>query len=417
MVKLPIYLDNHATTRVDPRMLEAMLPYFSEQYGNAASRQHVFGQRAEEAVDRAREQVAGLIGAEARTIVFTSGATESNNLALKGVAAAYRKKGDHLISVATEHNAVLDPLRRLERDGCRVPTEEAKIALERRETERSGFRVTILPVDRYGRVTAEQVESALTERTVLVSVMAANNEIGTLQPVREIGRACKRRGVLFHTDAVQAAGKVPLDVDEMGIDLLSLSAHKMYGPKGVGALYVRRREPHVRLEPQIDGGGHERGLRSGTLPVPLIVGFGAACELCRSEMAEEAERLRALRERLRAGIQGQLEDVVLHGHPTERLPGNLNLGFASIDSGALMTRMRDVAVSSGSACTSASVEPSHVLRAIGVSDELAHGSIRYGLGRFTTPDEVDYAVEETVRAVQYLRAISPDFALHRGEVV
>ncbi len=394
--KLPIYLDNHATTRVDPRMLEAMLPYFMEQYGNAASRQHVFGQRAEEAVDRAREQVAGLIGAEARTIVFTSGATESDNLALKGVAAAYRKKGGHLISVATEHNAVLDPLRRLERDG---------------------FRVTILPVDRFGRVTADQVEAALTERTILVSVMAANNEIGTLQPVRAIGRLCKRRGVLFHTDAVQAAGKLPLDVEDMGIDLLSLSAHKMYGPKGVGALYVRRREPHVRLEPLIDGGGHERGLRSGTLPVPLIVGFGAACELCRQEMAEEAERLRSLRERLREGIQGQLEDTVLHGHPTERLPGNLNLGFAYIDSGALMTRMRDVAVSSGSACTSASVEPSHVLRAIGVADELAHGSIRYGLGRFTTPDEVDYAVEETVRAVQYLRAISPDFALHRGAIV
>ncbi len=290
MVNLPIYLDNHATTRVDPRVLGVMLPYFTEQYGNAASRQHGFGQRAEEAVDRAREQVAGLIGAEARTIVFTSGATESNNLALKGVAAAYRKKGDHLISVATEHNAVLDPLRRLERDG---------------------FRVTILPVDGFGRVTAEQVEAALTERTVLVSVMAANNEIGTLQPVRAIGRLCKRRGVLFHTDAVQAAGKLPLDVDEMGIDLLSLSAHKMYGPKGVGALYVRRREPHVRLEAQIDGGGHERGLRSGTLPVPLIVGFGTACELCRQEMAEEAERLQALRERLREGIQGQLEDTVL----------------------------------------------------------------------------------------------------------
>ena len=396
MVRLPIYLDNHATTRVDPRVLEAMLPYLSEQYGNAASRQHVFGQRAEEAVGRAREQVADLIGAEARTIVFTSGATESNNLALKGVAAAYRKKGDHLISVATEHNAVLDPLRRLERDG---------------------FRVTILPVDRFGRVTAEQVEAAITERTVLVSVMAANNEIGTLQPIREIGRLCKRRGVLFHSDAAQAAGKIPLDVEEMGIDLLSLSAHKMYGPKGVGALYVRRREPHVRLEPQIDGGGHERGLRSGTLPVPFIVGFGAACELCRQEMAEEAERLRGLRERLRAGIQGQLEDTVLHGCPTERLPGNLSLGFAFIDSGALMTMMRDVAVSSGSACTSASVEPSHVLRAIGVADELSHGSIRYGLGRFTTPDEVDYAVEETVRAVQHLRAISPDFALHRGAVV
>jgi cysteine desulfurase len=340
--------------------------------------------------------VAGLIGAEARTIVFTSGATESNNLALKGVAAAYRKKGDHLISVATEHSAVLDPLQRLERDG---------------------FRVTILPVDRYGRVTPEQVEAAITERTLLVSVMAANNEIGTLQPIRDIGRMCKRRGVLFHTDAAQAAGKIPLDVDDMGIDLLSMSAHKMYGPKGVGALYVRRREPHVRLEPLFDGGGHERGLRSGTLPVQNIVGFGKACELCRGEMTEEAERLTALRERLRIGIQDQLEETTLHGHPTERLPGNLSLGFAYIDAGALMTMMRNVAVSSGSACTSASVEPSHVLRAIGASDDLAHGSIRYGLGRFTTPDEVDYAVEETVRAVQHLRAISPTYELHQGATI
>ncbi len=392
MVHLPIYLDNHATTRVDPRVLEVMLPYFTESYGNAASRQHVFGQRAEEAVDLAREQVADLIGAEARTIVFTSGATESNNLALKGAAAAYRKKGDHLISVATEHNSVLDPLRRLERDG---------------------FRVTILPVDRYGRVTPERIESAITERTLLVSVMVANNEIGTLQPIRDIGRLCKRRGVLFHTDAVQAAGKVPLDVDDMGIDLLSLSAHKMYGPKGVGALYVRRREPHVRLEPMFDGGGHERGLRSGTLPVPNIVGFGKACALCGAEWAGEAERLTALRERLRAGLQDQIEETYLHGHPTERLPGNLNLGFAFIDAGALMTATRDLAVSSGSACTSASVEPSHVLRAVGVSDDLAHGSIRYGLGRFTTPEEIDYAVEETVRAVQHLRAISPEYELHR----
>ena len=418
MLKRPVYLDNHATTRVDPRVLEAMLPYFTEQYGNAASRQHVFGQKAEEAVDQAREQVAGLIGAEARTIVFTSGATESNNLALKGAAAAYRQKGDHLISVATEHNAVLDPLRRLEREGVCVPSaERSAVALDRREVERDGFRVTILPVDRYGRVTPEQVEAAITDRTILVSVMAANNEIGTLQPIREIGRLCRRRGVLFHTDAVQAAGKIPLDVDDMGIDLLSLSAHKIYGPKGVGALYVRRREPRVRLEPLFDGGGHERGLRSGTLPVPNIVGFGRACELCRQEMAEEAERLSALRERLRAGFQDQLDETYLHGHPTERLPGNLNLGFAFIDAGALMTLMRDVAVSSGSACTSASVEPSHVLRAIGVADDLAHGSIRYGLGRFTTPEEVDFAVEETVRAVQHLRAISPEYELHRSATI
>ncbi|HBI42364.1 MAG TPA: IscS subfamily cysteine desulfurase [Planctomycetales bacterium] len=396
MVKTPVYLDNHATTRVDPRVLTVMLPYFTEQYGNAASRQHVFGQKAEEAVDLARVQVAELIGAEARTIVFTSGATESDNLAIKGVAAAYRKKGDHLISVATEHNAILDPLRRLERDG---------------------YSVTILPVDRYGRVSARQVEAALTDRTILVSVMAANNEIGTLQPIGEIGRLCKSRGVLFHTDAVQAAGKIPLDVDVMGIDLLSLSAHKMYGPKGVGALYVRRRDPHVRLEPLFDGGGHERGLRSGTLPVPNIVGFGKACELCAAEMGDEAKRLLALHERLRTGIQDQLEDTTLHGCPTERLPNNVNLGFAYIDGGALMTLMRSVAVSSGSACTSASDEPSHVLTAIGVSDELARGSIRYGLGRFTTPEEVNYAVEETVRAVQHLRAISPEYELRRSATI
>jgi len=396
MVKTPVYLDNHATTRVDPRVLTVMLPYFTEQYGNAASRQHVFGQKAEEAVDLARVQVAELIGAEARTIVFTSGATESDNLAIKGVAAAYRKKGDHLISVATEHNAILDPLRRLERDG---------------------YSVTILPVDRYGRVSARQVEAALTDRTILVSVMAANNEIGTLQPIGEIGRLCKSRGVLFHTDAVQAAGKIPLDVDVMGIDLLSLSAHKMYGPKGVGALYVRRRDPHVRLEPLFDGGGHERGLRSGTLPVPNIVGFGKACELCAAEMGDEAKRLLALHERLRTGIQDQLEDTTLHGCPTERLPNNVNLGFAYMDGGALMTLMRSVAVSSGSACTSDSDEPSHVLTAIGVSDELARGSIRYGLGRFTTPEEVNYAVEETVRAVQHLRAISPEYELRRSATI
>jgi cysteine desulfurase len=394
VVKTPIYLDNHATTRVDPRVVAVMLPFLTEDYGNAASRQHVFGQKAEDAVDTARLQVAELIRAEARTIVFTSGATESNNLVLKGVAAAYRKKGDHLISVATEHNAVLDPLRRLKRDG---------------------YSVTILPVDEYGRVSAKQVEEAITDRTILVSVMAANNEIGTLQPIREIGRLCRSRGVLFHSDAVQAAGKIPLDVDEMGIDLLSLSAHKMYGPKGVGALYVRRREQHVRLEPLFDGGGHERGLRSGTLPVPLIVGFGKACELCATEMAGEAKRLSVLRERLREGIQSQLEDATLHGHPTERLPNNVNLGFAFIDAGALT--MRNVAVSSGSACTSASVEPSHVLTAIGVSDDLAHGSIRYGLGRFTTQEEVDYAVEETVRTVQHLRAISPEYELHRSAVI
>jgi cysteine desulfurase len=386
----PIYLDNNATTRTDPRVVEAMLPYFTERYGNAASLTHRFGQEAHEAVEQARQQVADLIGAHPRDILFTSGATESNNLALKGVAALYRSKGDHLITAATEHKAVLDPVRRLSREG---------------------FHITILPVDPYGRVSVERVAQALTPRTVLVSIMAANNEIGTLQPIRAIGRLCKERGVLFHTDAAQAAGKIPLDVEDMGIDLLSLSAHKMYGPKGVGALYVRRRDPCVRLGPQMDGGGQERGLRSGTANVPGIVGFGVACELCRHEMASEAVRLTELRERLRRGIQEQLEDVILNGHPTERLPGNLNLSFAHVKGEALLTALRDVAVSSGSACTTASLEPSYVLKALGLDDDLAYGSIRFGLGRFNTADEVETVVQEVVRVVRYLRALNPLHAM------
>jgi cysteine desulfurase len=381
-----IYLDNNATTRTDPRVVEVMLPYFTEHYGNAASLTHTFGQEADEAVEQARQQVADLIGAHPREIVFTSGATESNNLALKGVAAMYRPKGDHIITAATEHKAVLDPLRRLGREG---------------------FQITILPVDAYGRVTVEQVAQALTPRTVLVSIMAANNEIGTLQPIRALGRLCKERGVLFHSDAAQAAGKVPLDVEDMGIDLLSLSAHKMYGPKGVGALYVRRRDPRVRLEPQMDGGGQERGLRSGTSTVAGIVGFGVACELCLQEMANETVRLTDLRERLRQGIQEQLSDVTLNGHPTERLPGNLNLSFAHIKGEALLMALRDIAVSSGSACTTASLEPSYVVKALGLDDELAHGSIRFGLGRFNTTEEVDTVVQEVVRVVRYLRALNP----------
>jgi cysteine desulfurase len=381
-----IYLDNNATTRVDPRVVEAMLPYFTEHYGNAASLTHAFGRDTDEAVERARGQVAELIGAHPRDIVFTSGATESNNLALKGVAVMYRSQGDHLISAATEHKAVLDPLRRLGREG---------------------WNITILPVDAYGRVTVEQIAQAVTPRTVLVSVMAANNEIGTLQPIRAIGRWCKERGVLFHTDAAQAAGKIPLDVEDMGIDLLSLSAHKMYGPKGVGALYVRRREPRVRLEPQIDGGGQERGLRSGTSNVPGIVGFGMACELCNSEMSVEAVRLTSLREQLRRGIQEQLRDVTLNGHPSDRLPNNLNLSFAGIKGEALLMALRDVAVSSGSACTTASLEPSYVLTALGLDDELAHGSLRFGLGRFTTAEEVEDTIQEVTRAVLYLRALNP----------
>jgi cysteine desulfurase len=388
---MPIYMDNNATTRTDPRVLEALLPYFSEHYGNAASRTHGFGRKAEEAVEQARQDVADLVGAHPREIVFTSGATESDNLALKGAAAMYRSRGRHIVTVATEHHAVLDPLRRLQHEG---------------------FDVTILPVDRHGQVNAEQVAAALTAQTILVSVMAANNEVGTLQPVQEIGRLCKERGVLFHTDAAQAAGKVPLDVEAMGIDLMSLSAHKMYGPKGVGALYVRRRDPRVRLEPLLDGGGHERGLRSGTLPVPLIVGFGRACVLCGQEMEAEGQRLRGLREQLREGIQDELEGVTLNGHPEQRLPGNLNLSFAWVEGEALMMAMRDVAVSSGSACTSASVEPSYVLRAMGLSDELARGSLRFGLGRFTTAEEVQYVIGEVVRAVAHLRAISPGYEMH-----
>jgi cysteine desulfurase len=381
-----IYLDNNATTRTDPRVVEAMLPYFTEHYGNAASLTHDFGRAADEAGEQSRQQVADLIGAHPRDIIFTSGATESNNLALKGVAAMYRTQGDHIIAAATEHKAVLDPLRRLGREG---------------------WQITILPVDRFGRVSVEQVAQALTPRTVLVSIMAANNEIGTLQPIRALGRLCKERGVLFHSDAAQAAGKVPLDVEDMGIDLLSLSAHKMYGPKGVGALYVRRRDPRVRLEPQMDGGGQERSLRSGTSNVPGIVGFGVACELCRQEMPSESIRLAELRERLRCGIQEQLNDVTLNGHPTERLPGNLNLSFAHVKGEALLMALRGVAVSSGSACTTASLEPSYVLKALGLDDELAHGSIRFGLGRFNTAEEVEEVVQEVVRVVRYLRALNP----------
>jgi cysteine desulfurase len=393
MVQTPVYMDNNATTRTDPRVVEAMLPYFTERYGNAASLTHSFGRQAEEAVEEARARIAELIGAQARDLVFTSGATESDNLALKGVAAMYRSRGNHVLTAVTEHKAVLDTAHRLEREG---------------------FRVTFLPVDAFGRVSAEQVAEALTEQTILVSIMAANNEVGTLHPIRAIGRLCKERGVLFHTDAAQAAGHVPLDVEDMGIDLLSLSAHKMYGPKGVGALYVRRREPRVRLEPLLDGGGHERGMRSGTLPVPLIIGFARACDLCREEMTTEIPRLTGLRERLHWGIQEQLAEVSLNGHPSERLPGNLNLSFAGVKGEALLMSLRDLAVSSGSACTSASVEPSYVLRALGVPEELAHGSLRFGLGRFTTEEEVDFAITEVVRSVQRLRALNPLYAMAGG---
>lgn len=392
MTRSAIYLDNHATTRCDPRVFEAMLPFFTERYGNAASRTHRFGQEAGDAVQIAREQVAALLSAQPNEIVFTSGATESDNLALKGMAHAARPWGDHLITVATEHRAVLDPCKRLERDG---------------------YRVTVLPVDPYGRVTLEQVAAAITEKTVLVSVMAANNEVGTLQPIGAIGKLCKERRVYFHTDAAQAAGKLPLDVEEMGVDLLSLSAHKMFGPKGVGALYVRRRNPRVRPEPLLDGGGHENGLRSGTLPVPLVVGFGKACELCRAELAEEGQRVAALRDRLWQGLNKRLDGVFLNGHPVERLPGNLNVSFAHIHSDALLMAVRDLALSTGSACTSASVEPSYVLRALGVADELAQGSVRFGLGRFTTAEEIETTIEQVAAAVVRLRRISPAAELER----
>jgi cysteine desulfurase len=386
MLSLPIYLDNNSTTRVDPRVVEAMLPMFTENYGNAASRHHSFGWKAEEAVDAARARVAALIGAESREIVFTSGATESNNLALKGVAGMYRQKGNHIVTAQTEHKAVLDVAKRLERDG---------------------YEVTLLPVDQFGQVSAQQVADAITKRTILVSVMAANNEIGTLQPIAEIGKLCKSKDVLFHTDAVQAAGKVPLDVQAMGIDLMSLSAHKIYGPKGVGALYVRRRNPHVRLDPLLEGGGHERGMRSGTINVPGVVGFGRACELCGELMAEESVRTRTLRERLHDGLMERLDGVTLNGHPRARLPGNLNLSFAGVRGDALLTGMRQIAVSSGSACTSASPEPSYVLKALGVDDDLAHASIRFGIGRFNTAEEIDFAVEEVTKSVQRLRALDP----------
>ena len=390
MSKHPIYMDNNSTTRCDPRVVEAMLPYFTEMYGNAASRSHAYGWEAEAAVEESREQIAAVLGATPKEVIFTSGATESNNLAIKGVAAMYKKKGNHVVTQATEHKAVLDTCKRLEREG---------------------FQVTYLPVDKFGQVSAEQVREAVTDKTILVSIMAANNEIGTVQPIKAIGKLCKEKGVLFHTDAVQAVGKIPLDVEDMGIDLLSLTAHKIYGPKGIGALYVRKKDPRVRLEPQIDGGGHERGMRSGTLPVPLIVALGAACDIARREMPEETARTFKLRERLRAGIMDKLPESYLNGHPTERLPGNANISFAYVEGEGLMMGIKDVAVSSGSACTSASLEPSYVLRALGVGDELAHSSIRFGLGRFNTEAEVDFVIDLVTREVSRLREMSPLFEL------
>lgn len=385
-LKFPIYLDNNATTRCDPRVVEAMLPYFTEKYGNSASRNHEFGWEAEEAVDQSRDLVAALIGAKGNEIIFTSGATESNNLAIKGAAQMYRKKGDHIITQVTEHKAVLDPCKRLEKEG---------------------FKVTYLPVNDVGQIDLEELKAAITDKTILVTIMAINNEIGTMQPLAEIGKICKAKGILFHTDAVQAVGKVPIDVQAMGIDLLSLTAHKIYGPKGIGALYVRKKDPRVRLEAQVDGGGHERGMRSGTLPVPSIVGLGVACEIARKEMVEETKRILQLRERLHRGITNHLDEVHLNGHPTERQPGNLNLSFAFVEGEGLMMGFKEICVSSGSACTSASLEPSYVLKALGVGDELAHSSIRFGIGRFTTQEEIDYTANAVVKAVSKLREMSP----------
>jgi cysteine desulfurase len=384
-MKIPIYMDCHATTPVDPRVLEAMLPYFTEHFGNAASKSHAFGWRAEEAVEAAREQVALLIGASPKEIVWTSGATESDNLAIKGAAHFYRSKGRHLVTCKTEHKAVLDSMHALEREGCEV---------------------TFLDVGADGRLEPEAVKAALRPDTVLASVMLANNEVGTIQPIEEIGRITRAAGVLLHVDAVQGVGRIPFDVERCNADLVSLTAHKMYGPKGVGALYVRRK-PRVRLVPIIDGGGHERGFRSGTLNVPGIVGFGAAAALCAAERTDEAARLLRLREKLRAGIEAGLDLVSVNGSLEHRLPGNLNVSFAYVEGEALMMAVKDVAISSGSACTSASLEPSYVLRAMGVSDDLAHSSIRFGLGRFNTEEEVDYVIQLVVQKVKKLRDMSP----------
>jgi cysteine desulfurase len=394
-VKLPIYLDNHATTPVDPRVVEAMLPYFTEKFGNAASRNHSFGWTAEEAVENGRAQVARLLNATPKEIIFTSGATESNNLAIKGVAEMYREKGNHIITQVTEHKAVLDTCKRL---------------------EKYGYEVTYLPVAKDGRIDLDDLRRAITPKTILITIMYANNEIGVIQPIEEIGKIAKEKGVFFHTDAVQAAGKVPVDVQKENIDLLSISAHKVYGPKGVGALYVRRRNPRVQLASIIDGGGHERGMRSGTLNVPGIVGLGKAVELAQKEMPEESARLRSLRDYLKEGLFAKLDEIYINGSMTHRLPHNLNVSFAYVEGESLLMGINDVAVSSGSACTSATLEPSYVLKALGVGEDLAHTSIRFGLGRFNTKEEVDYVVKRVVDVVSRLRELSPLYEMAKEGV-
>ncbi len=385
-LKTPIFMDNHSTTPVDPRVLEAMIPYFTEKFGNAASRNHLFGWEAEKAVENARNDIASLIHADPKEIIFTSGATESNNLALKGVAEMYREKGDHIISSGTEHRSVLDTVRRL---------------------EKSGLKVTLVPVDSQGIVHPEEILKAITDKTILISVMLVNNEIGTINPVAEIGKLAKEKGIVFHCDATQGVGKIPVDVEAMKIDLMSFTAHKIYGPKGVGALYVRRKNPRVRLAPQIDGGGHERGMRSGTLNVPGIVGFGKACQICNEVMPEESARIKALRDKLQDGIMGALDFVHLNGHPTLRIPNNLNISFSYVEGESLLMGLNKIALSSGSACTTATLEPSYVLRALGVGHDLAHSSIRFGIGRFNTEEEVDEVAKRTIEAVRRLRDMSP----------
>ena len=385
-MKLPVYMDNHATTPMDPRVFSAMTPYFTQIFGNAASRNHSFGWEAEEAVERARKQIADLVGATPKEIVFTGGATESNNLALKGVAEMYAEKGNHIITAATEHKAVLDTCKRLEKEGLRV---------------------TYLPVQADGLIDLEMLAEAITDKTILISIMYANNEIGVLQPIAEIGKLAKSKSVLFHTDGVQAVGKVPVNVIRDNIDLMSITGHKIYGPKGCGALYVRRKGPRVQLTAQMDGGGHERGMRSGTLNVPGIVGLGEACALCQAEMADESKRMTFLRDKLKNKLMSELDEVYVNGNLQHRLPNNLNISFAYVEGESLLMGINDVAVSSGSACTSATLEPSYVLKALGAGDDLAHSSIRFGLGRFNSEEEVDYVAAKVIDVVRKLRELSP----------
>jgi len=390
-MEFPIYLDNNATTPLDPRVLEVMLPYLTSKFGNAASRSHAFGWVAEEGVDYAREQVAQLIGCADKEIIFTSGATEADNLAIKGIFEMYQNKGNHIITAVTEHKAVLDTCKYL---------------------EKAGASVTYLGVKADGLIDLAELEAAMTPQTILVTIMYGNNETGVIQPIKEISAIAHKHGALFMSDATQAVGKIPVNVDTDGIDLMAFTAHKLYGPKGVGALYVRRKNPRVKLTAQLDGGGHERGMRSGTLNVPGIVGFGKACELCRIEMTEEAERLSGLKNKLETALRG-IEENYINGHTVHRLPHVLNISFRHVEGEALMMAMKDVAVSSGSACTSASLEPSYVLKSLGLSDDLAHSSIRFGLGRFTTAEEIDYTIENTKNAISHLRNLSPQWEMFK----